>query len=140
MWNSFWRKRKFRRGCDEACAETRATELRVYFYGESVQTQFWIFCSPFSLVTRSMCFTCESPAAVGPATSMRRPSCQKIITLFSDWNAHRWQGGSGSRFHTNSLARAVHDWIRCPCGRSVTILLSGSPCGGAVAGPSSLQD
>jgi transposase len=51
-----------------------------------------------------------------------------------------WQGGNGSRLRTNSLARAVHDWIRCPCGRSVTSLLAGSPCGGSVAGPSSLQD
>jgi hypothetical protein len=65
---------------------------------------------------------------------------KNISTLFFVWKAHRWQGGSGSRFHTNSLARAVHDWIRCPCGRSVTILLAGSPCGGSLAGPSSLQD
>jgi hypothetical protein len=65
---------------------------------------------------------------------------KNISTLFFVWKAHRWQGGSGSRFHTNSLARAVHDWIRCPCWRSVTILLSGSPCGGSLAGPSSLQD
>ena len=45
----------------------------------------------------------------------------------------------GSRFHPNSLVRAVHGWIRSPCGRSVTIWLSGSPCGGSVAGPSSLR-
>src|SRR5208283_5773960 len=55
-------------------------------------------------------------------------------------NKRRWQGGKGSRFHTNSLARAVHGWIRSPCWRSVTILLAGSPRGGSVAGSSSLPD
>ena len=40
----------------------------------------------------------------------------------------------------SELAGAVHGWIRSPRGRSVTIWLAGSPCGGSVAGPSSLRD
>jgi hypothetical protein len=52
-----------------------------------------------------------------------------------------WQGRKGSHFHPNSLSPAVHGWIRSPCkGRSVTILPSGSPCGGSGQSPSSLQD
>src|SRR5487761_2708952 len=50
------------------------------------------------------------------------------------------QGGNGSRFHPNSRSPAVHGWIRCPCGRSGTILLPDLPRGSPVAGPSSLRD
>ncbi len=73
--------------------------------------------------------------------SMRRQS--RLILLahgFISRNPGRWQGGKGSRFHPNSLSPAVHGWIRSPCGGSVTILLSNSPQGGSVAGPSSLPD
>ena len=77
-----------------------------------------------------------------PATSMRRRSRLFLLAHgFSTPNGRRWQGRKGSCFHPNSLSPAVHGLIRCPCkGGSVTILLSGSPCGGSVAGPSSLQD
>ena len=80
--------------------------------------------------------------SVAPATSMRRQSSGIFVAHeFFNPNGRCWQGWKGSHFHPNSLSPAVHGLIRCPCKRrSVTILLAGSPCGGPVAGSSSLQD
>ena len=61
---------------------------------------------------------CKSQQQMAPATSMRRQSrgllhyfCFAAHDCISGW-LKVWQDEKGSRFHPDSPARAVHDWIR----------------------------